>query len=299
MEAYVIITREDGSAERFPIEADQVTIGKSGTAGIALPEFHELELEHLLVAPRKEGCWVSTSEGALTPTLHKGKPFGSGMLPWGSELSIGRLHIRLTDRRARSPISNEEGGARTRVLLLAAVAIASYAGYVFLLPKPVGLPSDAGIEPPALFAESYACPRNGDAGANALDAEYRAFSHADRYAFDPADGVRAVELFGEAKTCWSSAGQADRARRAGEFQAELVQEVDTQYATARLTLARAISGERWDLATEATERLQALTKHLDEEDPYVNWLSRVHRIVVSRMHADEDRDSREDTDGRD
>lgn len=286
MEAYVIITREDGAAERFPIETDQVTIGKSGTAGIALPEFHELELEHLLIAPRKEGCWVSTSEGALTPTMHKGKPFVSGMLPWGSELQVGRLHMRLTDRRARSPINTEDGG-RVRILLLATVVAASYAAYVFLLPKPTGLPSDEGIDPPPLFDESYPCPQDGEVRANAIDAEYRAFSHADRYAFDPSDGVTAVRLFSTAVSCWSDAGEGEKSQRADGFRQELADEVNTQYATSRLNLSRAIAAERWDLAVRETLRLRALTHHLDQELPYTTWLERVHRIVRSRLQAEE------------
>ena len=98
MDAFVEVVKEDGTQERFPIEGAQITVGKSGTAGVSIPAAAELELEHLLIAPRgKEGCWVSTSQGALTPTKYKGKAFNSGMVPWGAEFAIGSLRVRVTN----------------------------------------------------------------------------------------------------------------------------------------------------------------------------------------------------------
>ena len=98
MEAFIDVIQADGTSERFPIEGDQITLGRAGDAGISLPTAAELELEHLLIAPRgRDGCWVSTTEGAATPTLLRGKPFSSGMVPWGSELTIGGLKFRVSD----------------------------------------------------------------------------------------------------------------------------------------------------------------------------------------------------------
>ena len=56
MDAFVEVVKPDGTQERFPVEGAQITLGKSGTAGISIPTANELELEHLLIAPRgKEG----------------------------------------------------------------------------------------------------------------------------------------------------------------------------------------------------------------------------------------------------
>ena len=59
MEAYVEVIREDGSLERHRIEKDQITVGKSPTAGVPIPDGRDLEPEHLLIAPRGEGCDAS------------------------------------------------------------------------------------------------------------------------------------------------------------------------------------------------------------------------------------------------
>ena len=56
MEAYVEVIREDGTLERTRIEGEQITVGRSPTAGVPLPDTHNLKPKHLLIAPRGEGC---------------------------------------------------------------------------------------------------------------------------------------------------------------------------------------------------------------------------------------------------
>lgn len=283
MEAFVEVISADGTSERYPLEGQQVTLGRSGTAGVSLPLASHLELEHLLLAPRgRQGCWISTSQTATTPTLHKGKPFASGMVPWGAELVIGELRIRVTDRRAPAKRDGKQGSP---VVIFGGAAIVAVVAWMYLGETEVDLSSPEGVEPPALFAEQPECP-SGDAAANARDAEYRADSRGDRYYFDPRDGVEAVRLYGEAAVCYEQAGQAERATQMNQLREEMEVTVNADYAGRRLRLHHAISTKDWGKAIVETSALVELTQHLSEEDPYVQWLERAKRVVVAQQERE-------------
>lgn len=275
MDAYVEVVHEDGRKDRFPIEGAQVTLGKSGTAGISLPTSGELELEHLLIAPRgKEGCWVSTSQGARTPTKMKGKPFESGMVPWNTELIIGSVRIKITNRK---PSKGGEGPSK--VVILGGVAIAAVVALLFLKPGQESLPSGEGIDPPDLFTALPSECAEGDAGAAAERFEYAAHSRGDRYSYDPQDGVKAVMLYAQAKACYEAAGESERADTMNEARQTMQEKVDADFAAIRLRLHHALSVEDWEAAEREAEALDALTSEMSDEDPYVAWLDRVLRIV--------------------
>jgi len=290
MDAFVEVIGADGMSERFPIEGQQVTLGRAGSAGISLPTASELELEHLLIAPReKEGCWISTSQGAATPTLHKGKPFASGMVPWGTELQIGRFKIKVTNKRTPA---KKDGGGVSPVILIASVAVMGIAGWWFLGRSEPDLAAPEGVEPPALFADEVECPSTGDPATNARNAEYQAHSRGDRYHFDPRDGVAAVRLYGEAAACYRRAENSDRATIMETERENMRIAVEADYAGRRLRLHHALQVQDWVKASIETEALAKLTAHLEEGDPYVEWLDRARRILIARAErADAERRS--------
>lgn len=280
MDAFVEVVQPDGTQERFPIEGAQATVGKSGTAAISIPTASELELEHLLIAPRgKEGCWVSTSQGALTPTMLKGKPFTSGMVPWGSEFAIGKLRIRVTNKRA----SVKKEGQVSPVILLAAVVVIALAAYVFLQGGTESLPSAEGIEPPELFTNlAGSCPEGGDPGTQAQQIEYRAHSRGDRYRYNLRDGVQAVQLYDQAAACYRSDGNTSQAEEMVRQRDEMKDTIESDYAARRLRLHHALQTEDWESASVETRSLAQLTSHLEGDDAYVTWLERTRRIVQAR-----------------
>ena len=287
MDAFVEVVKPDGTQERFPIEGAQVTLGKSGTAGISIPTANELELEHLLIAPRgKEGCWVSTSQGALTPTLLKGKPFTSGMVPWSSEIVIGRLRIRVTNKRA-SAKGGDGQPAVSPVIIVAAVVVLGGAAWMLLKGGSEGLLSAEGLEPPPLIAEvPTMCPANGDP----RDLEYRAHSRGDRFRYDLRDGVEAVKLYAQAAACYRGAGDAERAAEMERQRDEMRSAMDADYAARRLRLHHALSTENWEEATVEARALSAMLVEVDPEDSYKTWLERTRRIVQAKY--DKSRESR-------
>ncbi len=279
----------DGTQERFPIEGAQITLGKSGSAGVSIPAATELELEHLLIAPRgKEGCWVSASQGAMTQTKLKGKPFESGMVPWGAEFVIGRLRIRVTNKRAG------DGDKKiSPVLLIALVGALGALAFVFLGKGADTLPSAEGIEPPELFVDiDYGCPA-GDAAGNAQDIEYRAHSRGDRYRYDLRDGVTAVQLYGRSATCYGQASNQGKQRSMEGQRDEMIETVNAEYAARRLRLHHALQTEDWEKASTQTRALDRLTDHIDGENTYRVWLDRTRRIVQARW--DKARESRDTT----
>lgn len=281
MDAYVEVTKPDGTTERFPIEGAQVTLGKSGTAGISLPTAHDLELEHLLIAPRgKEGCWVSTSQGAVTPTKMKGKPFTNGMVPWNTDLVIGRFKVRITNKKPKARGAGGEGPSKV-VLIGGGLAVA-LAAWTFLGADPAGVPSSAGIEPPSLFdGLDGTCPPDGATQEEAGKLEYRGHVRGDRYRYDPRDGIAAVGLYRQADACYRSLGEGQKAtnvRTAGE---SMQREIDADYAARRLRLHHALEVDDWRTAVRESEELVGLTEHL-RDHPYVDWLKQTLRIVRAK-----------------
>lgn len=292
MDAFVEVVNPDGTQDRFPIEGAQVTLGKSGSAQISVPAARELELEHLLLAPRgKEGCWVSTSQGALTPTMLKGKPFTSGIVPWGSEFSIGRLRIRVTNKRASK--DDKEGGVSPVLLVALVVVVGGGAWVMFGKQQAEGIPSGEGIEPPALFSEEPgACPEgNREVGERAVQTEFRAHARGDRLNYDLRDGVRSVMLYKQAAACYREARNTDKATEMDALGADLQETVQAEYAARRLRLHHALQTEDWERAFVETRALSRLVDHLDDENEYVVWLDRTRRIVQGRW--DKERERRE------
>lgn len=286
MDAFVEVVKPDGTQERFPVEGAQITLGKSGTAGISIPTANELELEHLLIAPRgKEGCWISTSQGALTPALLKGKPFTSGMAPWGSELVIGRLRIRVTNKRASTKKDGDQ--QVSPLLIVVAVAVLGGAAWMMLQGGGTSLPSAEGLEPPPLLTDiPTTCPANGDA----RDLEYRAHSRGDRFRYDLRDGVEAVKLYSQAGACYRGAGDPTRAAEMERQRDEMKETMDADYAARRLRLHHALSTENWEEASVESRALASMLTNADPENGYVVWLDRTRRIVQARY--DKSRESR-------
>lgn len=137
---------------------------------------------------------------------------------------------------------------------------------------------------PALFGESPTCPSRETALRRGIRAEEKARSRADRYPYDPRDGVRAVQGYRTASSCYEAAARpsdAERARLSGQA---LADRVVTDYAAARLNLANAIEAERWADVLRETRHLQLLTSHLRAHE-YVEWLKELVGKATARHHG--------------
>ncbi|TFH30733.1 MAG: hypothetical protein E4H00_04665 [Myxococcales bacterium] len=139
-------------------------------------------------------------------------------------------------------------------------------------------------EYPDLFVGGATCPSRGDALENARRSEELARLRADRYAYDPRDGVRAVLLYQEAESCYRAAGYEIGLHRSHRAASGLAVQVRTDYAAARLNLLNALERERWSVALSEIRRLLLLTDHIGRHE-YVDWLNEITGRVAVKASA--------------
>lgn len=280
MEAYVEIQRSDGSTEKHRLEGDKITVGRSPAATITLSAAAELEPEHVLLAPRPDGCWVAIARGARVGATVKGKPLEQGMVPWGSAVELGEYKLVLTEGPPKSIDPNKK---TSPVAYVALVAI-PLAAWMLLSEDESDLPDQPSSPPPTLFADPAPCPFTGPPAIHkARESAEAANARAERYPFEAQDGVDAVGLYGTASACYAAAGlDADAQRMRGERE-RLARVLDEDYVTHRLRLERSLKNERPRDALIEVKALVALTKHL--ETPYVTWLTLMERRL--QLQVDE------------
>ncbi len=271
MEAYVEIIREDGTLERHPLHGEQTTVGRSPTAGVPIPDGHDLEPEHVRIIPRGgEGCWVAIKTGAKRGAKVRGEPFQHGIVPWGTEIDIGGFKLRVTDSLPKE----KKEGQSSPVVAIGLVGIVAVLGWLMLSdPARTNLEMQAPTDPLSLFDAEAPCPATG---AQALyradqDAEH-ALAKSERYPFDSGDGIESVMLYRRAQACYVISGEPESAARMQREAEWMRQRIEEDFATHRVRLERAMTQERWPDALVETRALIALTRHRNH--PYVEWLQR-------------------------
>jgi len=137
------------------------------------------------------------------------------------------------------------------------------------------------VEHPDLFLRGPLCSHPDSALAAARRSEELAHVRADRYAYDPADGVRAVRHYAEAEACYRLGGFGNSASRVHDAASLMTLQLNTDYAAARLGLARSLEQERWSVALREVRRLLRLTHHLGRNE-YVEWLEQILRRAAAR-----------------
>lgn len=286
-EAFLEIIRSDGSCERRALAGERVTVGRDVNATISLVDNVELEPLHLLLAPRDDGCWVSTARGAQQSTRRAGKPFENGVVPWGTELDCGALVFRLA--RAEAQLARRKRWillARKVLLVMVVLWVARS-----LLVSPPGGPGRARAEAPALFADGpSACKSSArEAGARADETLHAADAKLERYPFEPYDGVVAVRLYRESSACAHAAGDRDGEAEARELADRATERVEADYRFHRLKLERALDAHRYREALTEARVLASMLR--DHGDAYTEWLAHVDRVLEMRL-ANEEEDRR-------
>ena len=183
-----------------------------------------------------------------------------------------------TRREQRTPAVFAD---RKRFALLSGFgALISIATFVLLCDRAAEEHTVPEPAAPALFAETTRCPVEVDAFEHARRSEQVGRLQADRYPYDPSDGIRAVQSYQSAESCYRRAGSPADVRRVIEFKAAFALAVNTDYAASRLSLANALERRRWSAAFAEVRRLLRLTEHLGQNE-YTEWLkNKVGRLAV-------------------
>ncbi|MBZ0116633.1 MAG: hypothetical protein K8H88_06555 [Sandaracinaceae bacterium] len=283
MDAWVEIIREDGTLERQRIEGEKVTVGRSPAAGIPIPDARTLEPEHLLIAPRAEGCWVAIAQGAQVQAKVRGQPFEHGMLAWGTELELGSVKLRVTDSL---PKEKKADGQKTSPLSLVALVIAlPVLGWLLLGGPEEDIDATPSAPPPELFDERIECPTQGGGTArNRADRDAEAaIAKSERYPFAAQDGVQAVRLYRQAQACYTALGATEEAQVMAREATLMQRRMEEDYRTHRLRLELSLSQERFPDALLETRALIEILRH--KNHPYVTWLRQLERQLQLRIEA--------------
>ncbi|HBQ15947.1 MAG: FHA domain-containing protein [Sandaracinaceae bacterium] len=283
MECWVEIIREDGTLERQRIEGEQVTVGRSPAAGIPIPDARDLEPEHLMLAPRADGCWVAVAQGAGTPVFAGGQPFQHGMLGWGAELQVGNLKLRVTDQLPKEKKDPDDKQVSAPILI-AFFIIIPLVGWLLLAEDDPGIDMTPAAPPPTLFDETVTCASQGGPARHRADRDAEAaIAKAERYPFNSQDGVDAVRLYLRAQACYTAINAPTEAAVMGREAATMQRRIDEDYRHHRLRLERSLEQGRLPDSLLEARALIELLRHR-EGDPYLTWLRQLARQL--QIHID-------------
>ena len=293
MDCYLELRFGD-EVKHIPIDAEQVTVGSSPTAGIPLVNASQLEAEHFLVAPRREGCWVSVAEGAQVPLLLEGRALQGELVPWDAELVAGEL--RFTLKRGSPPVlglfgsSDKKKPSKFQQLLNYAALIAGVGALVFAYRSFTA--GDATLrepppEPPELFANLAMACSEGDRKALADNFAYEALARMDRYPFDPEEGILSVWAHSRAIDCYKKLGDRVAARSEEQRRSRLIDKLTQDYRARRLQLGRAIDRKDWRHALDMAQDILRMIMSQGSSD-YLQWLARIERRLILKIQEEEE-----------
>ncbi|MCP4446826.1 MAG: hypothetical protein GY811_15980 [Myxococcales bacterium] len=283
------ITKSCGEQSIHRLDAAQTTIGSNPGMDICVSGEPGILEQHVLLAPKEDACWVSTSPGS--PLWDNcGEAVDAGFVPWGSRLTLGRCVFELlrensqeiaSAQRNRRSTSSDTGGESTCSerqgihpgMLMLLIATLAYAVLQGLTPAS----SDASVAPsqaPELFARAVPTCQGANPVHRAPLAEEQALAKGERMVFDLQDGVEAVGLFSEAQDCYRKAGLRREAGEVAEMGAALQLRILEEYDLLRLRLARDLSDDNWKSAGVQVRRLSELFRN-QEDSSYALTLRRL------------------------
>ncbi len=299
MEAHLEVRFADQSKKRYGFSEDQITVGSSPTAGIPLVNAFELLPEHLLLAPRADGCWVSVAQGSAVPVMVDGRPIEGELLPWDSELAIGNLTVWVR----KGPVPGltllggsvddekpETTGDRVRRMGILLLGVGAFTAFLFLTQGGGGL-RNTEAEPPPLFdhqpgGSGLDCPEGNPAHLAQTLAD-EAAARMDRYPFDAREGILAVQLYDQSGACFQQIRQPEARAAFHTIRDQVATRIEDDFRSNKLMLERSLETERYYEALLAVRTLSRLLQHR-EESAYSQWVFLLERRLLSSLEAQED-----------
>lgn len=267
MDTRIDVVYKDGSSEPYLAVGESFIIGRSLEAAVSIPDARELEPEHLRITPELDGCQVAINPQAAVQASVSGSPLRDGLYEWGTEIEIGELVIVLTGDDPNKKKANI--GPIVAAFLILAIG---FAFYIYQRTRDPLADLRAPTAFPAIIpTEKEQCEGPKEtSNEDAIDALNTADAKSDRYAFDPQDGIEAIRLYSKAVACGQRASNKELVAQAATSGKKLVDKVQTDYATHRVAMARAIEMEDHKAALYHTSVLIHLVQHTGS--PYLQKL---------------------------
>lgn len=256
----LLVTLADGSEIEHAL-SKRMTLGSGGAADVRLAG-EDLEGEHLLLVPQRDGCWIATARGARTPLLRDGAVVPDGLVPWGTKLTLGGSTLDVGGRGAAAASSR----MRPVLLALALVVVALFAlSAVRSRAARAAALVEAPSEPASLFTEPRPCAVEArEAYAEAAESLRAARARGERFHYDYQDGIAAVSEYEHAEACFLVAGAVPWAERASAEGRALREEIESTERRLRLALQQQLARGEDAAALAALRELRELRRHHDD-----------------------------------
>ena len=266
----------DGRTEQHEFAQEQATIGSSTEADLCIP-LDELSPKHMLIVAREKGCWISIARGVETPVLYMGRYVDSQEVPYGAELDVGTITLRIGESVELVRAREEGQRSLLRIVALACVAILAF----YMLKKDVIPVPTTPAKAPELFDGVSECTaKPAEMLQRAFDLEAAATAYWQRYPFDAQEGIRASRLYLEAVECFKGGGEKAYAIEIANLEKEIATQINRDYQTVRLQLSRSLKDGDYKLCKNLVVRLSNYLQHRPGE--YLDWVGRVSTYLRSR-----------------
>lgn len=278
------------------LNAERCVVGSAIACQVVI-ERPEFAREHVMLAPRADGCFVALARGAPTPIIYNGAPLERGIVPWGSELFVGPVRLVLQDgSRARAGDGGSDKKQLNPIVIVAAgVVVLAALGTMMLQPPTAELPQTTE-RVPKVFDDNYAtvaCPQAGEQAREAGNVAARnALAKAERYPFSSQDGIEAVRQFVVAASCHRVAGDVATADAEQTNASALRNRLEDEVTNHKFRLDRAMDTNRPGDALFEARMLRFLLLHRRDErgEPhryltYLNTLERSLAIQADQLAA--------------
>lgn len=274
--AIIQVNWADGRVVERVFDGETVVIGSGAEANFLITNAPEVAPAHLLIIPRDDECWASSVRDARVPVMYGGKIFENGKIPWGAEIDIGSLTVRVLR-------SGEAKKSKIRLIAMGAViALACY----FLLPDEAsGLPTTNAAPPDLFGALSGSCPEEQRAAARASEALAAADAREIRYAFDRAEGVAAAGQLRVAELCGKRASETRLVEDVHGRRSALEARINSDYKALRITLRRAMARDDFKTIAQTANQLRRLVGH--RPGRYLAWLGELERRAIDEVARQE------------
>jgi hypothetical protein len=268
MRSLVEIQESEKSPERFELAHRFACVMRGGRREL-LPARDCPSESHLLhLEPAPEGVLVEVPKNAPGAFHFEGNTLRSALVPWGGEV--------FWEQRRLSFLQEPEAKKASPLVFLVPLVALVIAGVAVAGKSPARGAEDSEVAAPSLSALAPpACSTTDGPAALRLarESERAARVKREQFAFELADGPRAVGLLGEAKACYEAAGAVDEQARVETDGASFRQQVSERYAALRLRLQVARDQRRTTEALAAARELRRLLQ--DHPGPYVTWLDKL------------------------